>query len=222
MLLQNTTDIENFKKYFDLFQETIEVSPILSQNAKDALSEKFKEVGNILNCELQQIAINEIKVVEPVDVKENLVSAITSFPFIIIHGEPFFSEIKLQEVLEFNKDAFVLTYKDFCKTKFRNFLKRKTLVIDNVDSLDILYPISEIIENGICTTVSLVSKLYNIDIPPHFFENIILRFNCELKIEKTPYSIKKRLEKFYIHNCKNTLIPTANNIEVVEPIEVKA
>lgn len=69
MLLQNTTDLENFKKYFDLFQETIYVSPILSQNAKDALSEKFKEVENILNSELQQVAVNNIEVVEPIEVK---------------------------------------------------------------------------------------------------------------------------------------------------------
>lgn len=60
MLLQNTTDIKSFKKYFDLFQETTEVSPILSQNAKDALQEKFKEVENILEAEitLQQIKRN--------------------------------------------------------------------------------------------------------------------------------------------------------------------
>jgi hypothetical protein len=66
MLVNNTRSALDFKKYFELFQETVEYSTFFNQNTKDVLQEKFKETCNIIETAIA-LKANEIEVVEPVE-----------------------------------------------------------------------------------------------------------------------------------------------------------
>lgn len=62
MVINDTQSAKEFKKYFDLFNDTVEYSAFFNQNSKDFLQEKFKEISDCIQAEIT----NQINVSEPV------------------------------------------------------------------------------------------------------------------------------------------------------------
>jgi hypothetical protein len=63
MLIQNIKAAQEFQKYFELFNETVEHSTFFTRNGKDIMQENFKEISKIIALEIE-LNVNAIKVFE--------------------------------------------------------------------------------------------------------------------------------------------------------------
>lgn len=100
MVINNTQSAKEFKKYFDLFNDTVEYSTFFKQNSKDFLQEKFNE---IIKCIDQEI-INQITVNDPITVFKKI-----EFDKLLIIGDPLTGKTRLANHIAtyFNNPIFL-------------------------------------------------------------------------------------------------------------------